>query len=568
MTLNRHLTIVAAALAMGAAFTACDRDGDTIYTNGASSALIDGDTSDIVLDKDRLDALAMTIYWDANGDISLSDPLVAAPDNAVTNAIQFAADPDFNLMVEETVAPGTYERQLTCAQLNALVSRLGFAGGERHPLYIRVVSTIGPNIPAKYSDVLCINVTPYFIDMTVGFILDSAHADTGCTLASPAADGVYTGFIGASGWFNWYLLEGNGTEWGNDAVTGTAFVLGNSTTGEEYWNMWFPEAAGCYYTIVDTKNNEWSALLIPELTVSGDISGTMTYDRKTNTWTMPFTAAAAGTVNVTVSGLAAQYNVSTGTDAVTPGEPVGFGGDASALSFGQAAAVAVTVAAAGDNTLYLNLSDPKAWTLTAEGGAPAPVEEVAEYIYLPGIVDPWGFDDALKLYDEDTRSYGGVHYIDSEWGYQIAVEKDNWTDVYHMADGGNAFEGSLIFQGANNITAPEPGIYLMNVSIGNLTYRLNRVDKVAYSGLNDDWSLTEMTPGDTPGVYTATVTKSANTPWGVKIIINDNWDLFFGGNGRPGELVLNHDGFEGDNDLANGTYTLTVDLAHGTYTYE
>ena len=109
--------------------------------------------------------------------------------------------------------------------------------------------------------------------------------------------------------------------------------------------------------------------------------------------------------------------------------------------------------------------------------------------------------------------------------------------------------------------------YLFDISLSSMTYKLTAINKVSYTGLNDDWSLTEMTAGDTPGVYTATVTKSANTPWGVKIVLNDNWDLFFGGNGTPGELVLYHDGFEGDNELENGTYTLTVDLAKGTYSY-
>jgi hypothetical protein len=69
----------------------------------------------------------------------------------------------------------------------------------------------------------------------------------------------------------------------------------------------------------------------------------------------------------------------------------------------------------------------------------------------------------------------------------------------------------------------------------------------------------------TPGVYQATVQKSANTPWGVKILINDSWDLVFGGG--SGTLRLYQDGFDGDNDLANGTYILTVDLCKATYSY-
>jgi hypothetical protein len=69
----------------------------------------------------------------------------------------------------------------------------------------------------------------------------------------------------------------------------------------------------------------------------------------------------------------------------------------------------------------------------------------------------------------------------------------------------------------------------------------------------------------TPGVYQATVEKTANTPWGVKVLINGSWDLAFGGG--SGVLRLYKDGFDGDNDLANGTYTLTVDLCKGTYSY-
>ena len=133
--------------------------------------------------------------------------------------------------------------------------------------------------------------------------------------------------------------------------------------------------------------------------------------------------------------------------------------------------------------------------------------------------------------------------------------------------GGNGYEGSLQVGGEGNIYAPDAGLYLFDISLSNMTYRLTSVTKVSYTGLNDDWNLYEMTATDTPCVYTAQVTKSANTPWGVKIVLNDNWDLYFGGNGTPGELALYRDGFEGDNDLANGTYTLTVDLAKGTYSY-
>ena len=49
--------------------------------------------------------------------------------------------------------------------------------------------------------------------------------------------------------------------------------------------------------------------------------------------------------------------------------------------------------------------------------------------------------------------------------------------------------------------------------------------------------------------------------------------IFFNGSvlrinsGGSGTLRLYQDGFDGDNDLENGTYTLRVDLANATYSY-
>lgn len=154
--------------------------------------------------------------------------------------------------------------------------------------------------------------------------------------------------------------------WGNDGVTGTAFVMGNNTTGLDVWNFWYPSPSGCYYTVVDTRANEWSALYIGELTLGGDLSGAMVYDRKTNKWTYTFDATP-GTINVTIGGTGKQYNAATGTDDTAATDAtVGFAGTSGALTFGQSAqAIAVEIAAAGETTLTLDLSDPRAWTITA-----------------------------------------------------------------------------------------------------------------------------------------------------------------------------------------------------------
>ena len=568
MSFNKYIAAAATAAVLLGAYS-CDKDGDMIYTDGPDKAEVSGVASEIVLDKDHLQSLALTLFWNENGKISLSNPLVAAPEGAASNTVQFSADPEFATVVDDNVESGVYYRQYTCESLNNLVGRLGLEGGVKGTVYIRVKTVLGANIDPKYSDVKVVSITPYFIDMSVGFVLDASQNDSGRTLYSPASDGVYSGFIGAGSWENWWLREGNNTVWGNDGVTGTAFVMGNNTTGLDVWNFWYPSPSGCYYTVVDTRANEWSALYIGELTLGGDLSGAMVYDRKTNKWTYTFDATP-GTINVTIGGTGKQYNAATGTDdAAATDATVGFAGTSGALTFGQSAqAIAVEIAAAGETTLTLDLSDPRAWTLTAGEGSADPVETVPPMIYLSGVQPDWDFSNYLKLYNEDNRTYGGALEVNSEWGYRIYTEPDAWDNYWTMVDGGTAFSGQLVNNGEGNIAAPEAGFYLFDVNMGDLTYKLTPVTKVSYTGLNDDWSLTEMTATGEPGVYTAQFEKTANTPWGVKIVLNDNWDLFFGGNGTPGELALYRDGFEGDNELSEGTHTLTVNLSKGTYSYE
>ena len=568
MSFNKYIAAAATAAVLLGAYS-CDKDGDMIYTDGPDKAEVSGVASEIVLDKDHLQSLALTLYWNENGKISLSNPLVAAPEGAASNTVQFSADPEFATVVDDNVESGVYYRQYTCESLNNLVGRLGLEGGVKGTVYIRVKTVLGANIDPKYSDVKVVSITPYFIDMSVGFVLDASQNDSGRTLYSPASDGVYSGFIGAGSWENWWLREGNNTVWGNDGVTGTAFVMGNNTTGLDVWNFWYPSPSGCYYTVVDTRANEWSALYIGELTLGGDLSGAMVYDRKTNKWTYTFDATP-GTINVTIGGTGKQYNAAPGTDdAAATDATVGFAGTSGALTFGQSAqAIAVEIAAAGETTLTLDLSDPRAWTLTAGEGSADPVETVPPMIYLSGVQPDWDFSNYLKLYNEDNRTYGGALEVNSEWGYRIYTEPDAWDNYWTMVDGGTAFSGQLVNNGEGNIAAPEAGFYLFDVNMGDLTYKLTPVTKVSYTGLNDDWSLTEMTATGEPGVYTAQFEKTANTPWGVKIVLNDNWDLFFGGNGTPGELALYRDGFEGDNELSEGTHTLTVNLSKGTYSYE
>lgn len=564
MKLHKILPALLLALASGA----CDKDGGMLTTPGAGETTIESSGKDIVLSLEHLQDLALTIYWNENGDITLSDPKVEAPDNAVSNTVQFATGENFEPVYEQPVAAGVYYAQFTHQELNNITARLGIEGGSTSPLFVRVKSSIGPNVEARYSNAKEFNVTTYFIDMSTAKYLDASRGETGRTLASLNLDGVYTGFIGAGAWENWWLQEGDNTVWGNLGEDGKSFFISSDASS---WNFWYPGQSGCYFTTVDTRHGWWSALFIENLTVSGDLSGEMEYTRQTNQWTLSVNVPAAGTYKLSISGKALLYNTDTSADGPAVEQTAGFGGAAGNLTFGATAQAVSVDLSAGETTLVLDLSDPRGWTL-GSGDAPV-IPTVPQQLYFSGLVNWDGFDDTLTLTDADNLRYGGAHYINSEWGYRVYTEPD-WNAAYKGAEDAGPLAGSLVAADSEgNVPAPAAGLYAMDFNMKDLTYTLTEIRTLGWAGVNDDWSVKPLTQSaDNPEVWTVEFEKTAETPWGTKLIVNDDWNLFFGRGDLQGTLYLRTDssanGFEGDNELETGrTCILTVDLGKQTYTY-
>jgi hypothetical protein len=407
--------------------------------------------------------------------------------------------------------------------------------------------------------------------MSVGFILNENKADTGFTLYSPLSDGVYTGFMGATAWYNFFLKEGDATVWGNDGVTGTPFLI---SSADDSWNCWFPGQGGCYYVTVDTKKKQWSALFLSPLTVSGDISGEMTFDRPNVKWTYTFNATSTNPLKIKLSALGSLYNYITGTDdAAAISTPVAFAQEDGKIALAQQAGeITVSVPATGECTLTLDLSDPKNWKCTVTAGSEEPVI-IPQYLYIPGIDDgrtggDWTFDNFLNLYDEETLGYAGVIDVNSLWGYSFNIEKDNWGDKYTFAEG-DAYSGKLVFQTGDNLPAPEAGLYLMDVSLKGLTYDLTKVgDEIYIVGLNcgadDVWNFDTVLPAtQTPGVYSGTITITVASAWGFQIHLDTSWNHYFGGS--FGMLYYKGSNITDDASLPIGTHQMTVDLIQGTY---
>lgn len=538
----------------------CEKEGDLIVVSGFESSQLSSNVTDIILTANNQETAVLAFSW-TESTLSLSDGTMKAPASIPSVIIEASTSADFENIT--SISPSANPHIMTGLALNTLAKNLQMIPGESAPLYFRANSALGKNTEPKYSEVISVNVTPFSIDMSKGYVLNGDKEATGFFLYSPDSDGEYHGFMNATGWMGWYLREGDATTWGNLNVDGNAFVLSKDESSQ--WNLWFPGLGGAYFSTLSTNDGAWTATHIPALNVEGDVEGQMTFKRTEVSWLFSF-ITTADNAQFTVSGPAKYYDKNTSTDdaaaidkhlAILPGA-----NNAIDFSFTEAA-TAFTVPTAGEYTLEIFLGDPANLNYTITSGSVIIEDPISEYLYLPGIDngDDWTFNNYLRLVSDMDSTFAGVVNADSKWGYIMSLEKDEWTEVYKMG----ASEGTLQFKGENNITAPDPGLNLIRADLKNLTYSHTPISDVHYSGLNDNWALSPMTQTSSAGTFVASVTIEKASEWGFKIYLNNNWDLFFGGN--DGILAYGANGITDDANITTGTYDLMVNLTQSSYVF-
>lgn len=556
---TKVLTIIICCLAW---VTACKKDGDFLKLSGINSAQLLSSETDVVLTKDNAASSVLALTWNKST-ISISDTSKGIPSNVPLEVIEVSATSDF--AATSTISPSSNTYAFLGAPLNTLGKNLGFKAGVSSPMYFRLRRSLSNNTQPYYSNVVTVNITCYSIDMSFGFVLDEKKNDTGFKLYAPSSDGEYYGFAGALGWGHWFLLEGDGTIWGNDTTAGAFYTASYSRS----WNFWYPGNAGCYYTTLSTKNKEWTATYIPSLSVSGDVNADMTFDRTAVKWYVSFTTTADNQKLKVSSASASLYTKITGTtDANAIAKTIGFIPHAdSTLTFNwdNTSAGDMTIAKAGDYTLTLFLSDPKKWTFQIKSGKTVVIKPLSKFLYIPGIDDgitgSWTFNNALRQVSEADSTFAGSFLVNSKWGYEMTLDSGDWTNVYQMG----TTEGTLKFKSGTNITAPTPGMYLIQADLKNLTYSHTAITSLSYAGLNDNWALTTMNTTSVDGVYASSVTVNAASQWGCKLYLNGGWDYFYGGSG--GALTYKGSGITDDATIGAGTYDLIANIRNNTYVF-
>ncbi|MFT3739074.1 MAG: DUF5114 domain-containing protein [Breznakibacter sp.] len=538
------------------AITACEKEGDKMILSGLEASQLTTTETDVVLNTDNHSSLVLSLVWNSST-LTVSDQSVGIPSGFPIVMLQASATSGFETVAEsqKTVTSQAY----TGSELNTLAKNLGLTPDVASPLYFRIQSKFGPNTDPVYSNTVSVNVTPYLIDMSILYVLDKDQAQTLATLYSPASDGEYTGFMAATSWMNLYFREGDGTTWGNDGVSGTAFVLSNDAS--TMWNGWFPGNGGCYWITMSTSDKAWTATLLPEISVSGDVSASLAFSTSLKLWSGVITTTSDN-AKIRLSSAAKLYNSTTGTDdAAAVATTIHFAESQSGVLDMAGAAGDINVPAAGTYTLKIDLTDPTQWTYTLTPGEDTPEEEDIPYLYLAGIDDAvtgpnWNFDVSIPKLSNGT--YAGVAYANSLWGYRMYVAA-SWGDYYTLGSS----ESSLVKNGDGNIPVSGEGTFLISANLSALTYSMTELgDKVFLSGLNDTWDFNTTLDKTGEGTYTGTITVTAKSAWGFKIYIeSDNWNYFFGG--ANGTLYYQGDGIT--DDATPGTYTLSIDLINMTY---
>ena len=303
----RNLMMLLCALT---ALVSCDESGDKIYLDGFKASSLMASASDVKLSVDNSKDVVLSLAWQ-NPTLLSSDETKPAGSGVLKTYLQVSASENFASEKEYTVTD--LSKAFTGADLNAAAKDLGLTPDVSSPLYFRIKSQMGANLDAAYSNVCQVKVTPYLIDMSYINILNKGKDQVLTYLYSPNSDGVYSGYMNVSSWLNCWGKENDGTFWGNIQTGDKPYaVLDNAQSA---CNIWFPEPAGIYYTVLDTKSEEklFHATLIKSMKVNGE---EMKYDGPNYAWVKVIETTADNTpISIVADG--AEYNKSTG-DKGTP----------------------------------------------------------------------------------------------------------------------------------------------------------------------------------------------------------------------------------------------------------
>ena len=535
--MNRFFYISLLIIVLG--MISCNDDKETLtvsgFGNSDTPALTPSQTS-ITLNAETPAVSALTLTW-GDYDLSLNSDAYDLPDGMIEKYIELATDQSFE--TAESSLNQSNTRSYTHVELNNLAKKLGMEAWETASLYIRIKYVLGKNITPQYSNVVALSITPYGIRMNTLDLLSTDKERVTANLYSPTENGIYQGYIGASGWMNAYFRENDGTTWGNDGIVGTAFKLSNDES--THWNIWYPGAAGCYWTTVDTHSQQWSATLLTNLSIIIDGNPVeLKFSVPRNSWTGSFKTTGATTITSAKAETKA-YTMNTGTD------------DDAAISGTMELNFTTSAPKAGSYIITLEMGGEEVIAILEEGE----IEENNYQNYLD-MINPDNWDDILcKLYSpEEDYIYQGFCYAAGWQNFKFATE-DRETiygsvpeSLYELDPTGAAWN---IWMDTEN-----SGFYLYTANLANNTWSALEITSMAVSGDFNGWSIaSDLMTYDLELKVWKVILDVTYIEWGMNIVINEDWDMMLT---KKNNGVLQYG--KGSNIVTDetGTYLLTINM--------
>lgn len=540
----------------------CEKDGDKlIVTEPGAPSDFSASSTEIVLSSDGVDALALSLFWNAGALPEVSDPTVALPDDLTELSMQFSATEDFASYTEMYLEADQTSLQFTGGELSQLLMKLGMTEVQQYSIYVRLAVKMGGKY--TYGDILVLKITPYAVE--TGWMQIVSKTDVTDVLATlyckDATPALFEGFaVPSGGWYNCFFIAADGTQWGCNADWTAFSLVANSQN-----NCWFAEPSGCQYVYADTENELWWHVNVP--TINVNIDGTaveLKYSKSAGGYSGTITTSAANTA-VTVTGTGSRFDITTGTDAGIAGITYPFclipsGSESFEFINAEGTTESFIIENAGTYTLTFNVFD-YTWSVK-EGAEEPPVvtypENVSMYYYLKDGSDQLGL--ACQMAETaDEGIFEGFVWTDPNWGTNYTNFRFHADDVVYSSNS----EGQYVLgEGGWNSWSSNSNLNYVVADFTTMTWSETQVTKIAVTGDFNSWSLDtdQLTFNMETGKWEVEC-DITTIGWGIQIVLDDanaTWRWKYMDGDMDGTLSM-----DGGNIMPaqTGKYKIVLDLS-------
>jgi len=262
--LTKFLAISSIGLLM---LASCKKEGTLIKATSGTPGALTANVSVLPLDKSKVNDPTVVVTFDftkANFGYSA----------AITNTLQIdLAGDNWANPTAFTLPVGKLSQGFSTPDFNSLLLKLNIPGGTTATVNVRVVHSLGVNVPPVYSNTLALSVTPFnltsWLYITGAFASWQNPGPLEDSLISATGNGIYTGIINFTPNNNQFLIL-PAKKWDHKYATNDAQGTTSSTvTYDGPNNFYAPVAAGQYIVTINTNANTISVVPADFYTIIG-----------------------------------------------------------------------------------------------------------------------------------------------------------------------------------------------------------------------------------------------------------------------------------------------------------